>query len=121
MDSGALLKNGLDQLSSGPHIALGLDIGAKTIDVKKNFKKLALKYHPDKNPMTTPLFQAIQSAKERLTSPTKRREEEDKARRKQRHGGAGAKPKPSAHPGGYVTSSLPIHTYTHRECLASPS
>ena len=99
VDSGQLLKRGLDALSSGPHTALGLDIGAKTIDIKKNFRKLALKYHPDKNPMTTPLFQAIQSAKERLSSPTKRKEEEDKARRKAR-GSSKTEGKPAAHAGG---------------------
>ncbi len=88
VDCSNLLKKGLDSMSEAPHQALGLDLAAQTIDIKKNFKKLALKYHPDKNPMTTPIFQAIQLAKEKLSDPSVRRDEADAARRrdaKQRH------------------------------------
>jgi curved DNA-binding protein CbpA len=50
------------------------------VEIKKSYKKLALKYHPDKNPHTTPLFQVIQTAKDRLSDPTDRKKEEVSAR-----------------------------------------
>jgi len=40
---------------------------------------MALKYHPDKNPKTTALFQAIQTASDRLSDPDKRKEAEKNA------------------------------------------
>ena len=96
IDAGSILKQGLADLAKQPHSALGLDLGAQTIDVKKAFRKAALKYHPDKNPHTTPLFQAIQSAKERLSDRSGRREEEAAARaRNRRKAGSGYASKPA--------------------------
>ena len=54
--------------------ALGLETGCEPKDVKKAYRKLVLKYHPDKNPHTTPVFQAVQEAYEVLSDPSKRRE-----------------------------------------------
>ena len=39
------------------YLALGLSKGCDPKDVKKSYRKLVLKYHPDKNPHTTPVFQ----------------------------------------------------------------
>ena len=64
-DCSTALKRGLTILSNTPFDVLGLPMEARTADVRKAYKKLALKYHPDKNPKTTPLFQLIQAANSR--------------------------------------------------------
>ncbi|KAI0403912.1 hypothetical protein F4802DRAFT_265674 [Xylaria palmicola] len=63
---------------------LELQPSASADEIKKQFKKLALKYHPDRNPgreaEVNPKFQIIQSAHEILTDETLRRQY-DEARR----------------------------------------
>ncbi|KAI1450224.1 hypothetical protein F5Y02DRAFT_412945 [Annulohypoxylon stygium] len=63
---------------------LELSSAASTEEVKKQFKKLALKYHPDRNPgreaEVNPKFQTIQSAHEILSDENLRRQY-DEARR----------------------------------------
>ncbi|KAI3341808.1 hypothetical protein F4824DRAFT_513624 [Ustulina deusta] len=63
---------------------LELQPAASPDEIKKQFKKLALKYHPDRNPgreaEVNPKFQVIQSAHEILTDETLKRQY-DEARR----------------------------------------
>ena len=77
VDASGLLTKGLASLQNNPHEALGVPIGAKTQDIRKAYKKAALRYHPDKNPKTTPLFQVIQVACDKLSD----REERAKAQK----------------------------------------
>mmetsp|Transcript_63146 Transcript_63146/g.124343 ORF Transcript_63146/g.124343 Transcript_63146/m.124343 type:complete len:1156 (+) Transcript_63146:60-3527(+) len=94
-DVSALLRQGLDFLSKSPHEALGVPVGCRTPEIRKAYKRHALKYHPDKNPLTTPLFQVMSSAHDRLTDPTQRHKEERTAAAKNPK----PKPPPPAAPG----------------------
>ena len=51
---------------------LGLDLGASKEDAKKAHRKLALNFHPDKNPMpdASEIFQTIQEAYECIQRAT---------------------------------------------------
>ena len=62
----SVICNGISWLMKYPHAALGVAINADVPTIRKAFKKLALKYHPDKNPSTKVLFQAISSSCETL-------------------------------------------------------
>ncbi|KAI2629456.1 hypothetical protein GGS21DRAFT_492387 [Xylaria nigripes] len=57
---------------------LELQSSASSDEIKKQFKKLALKYHPDRNPgreaEVNPKFQVIQSAHEILSDATQKRQ-----------------------------------------------
>ena len=69
-DGGALLKKCLAAVAQNPYGALGLTTDATDAQIKKAFRSLALRYHPDKNPNAAPeKFNEINAAYELLSDP----------------------------------------------------
>ncbi|GBG27422.1 Fibronectin type III domain-containing protein 3B [Hondaea fermentalgiana] len=56
----------LNDLRSNAYKALGVNAGAEVADAKRAYRKLALRFHPDKSEGTTDLFHCIQEAFERF-------------------------------------------------------
>ena len=55
------------------YATLNVQFNARTEDIKKSYKKLALKYHPDRKTGDVEKFQNIQKAYEVLTDENNRR------------------------------------------------
>lgn len=71
VDAGKLLSQGLAEVVRRPHEALGVAAGSSEADVRRAFRKQALKYHPDKTQgTTTQLFQSLQVASQRAADPS---------------------------------------------------
>ncbi|XP_007470951.1 PREDICTED: dnaJ homolog subfamily C member 5G [Lipotes vexillifer] len=65
----------LSKTGSTPYVVLELKKGASPEDVKKAYRRLALKYHPDKNPgdpQAAEIFKEINAAHSVLSDPKKR-------------------------------------------------
>ncbi|CAM9130757.1 unnamed protein product [Scytosiphon promiscuus] len=78
-----VLGAAMRRLTEDPYLTLGVDPIADDGTIKKSYRKLALRYHPDKNKATSTLFQAVQGAHDVLIEPDKRAEYDVKRKRQQ--------------------------------------
>ena len=65
---------------------LGIDNKSSQEDIKKAYKKLAMKYHPDRNNGDDVQFKKIQEAYDTLGDPTKRQQYDNPSRNQQQFG-----------------------------------
>jgi molecular chaperone DnaJ len=80
---------------SDPYRALGVSKDAPHAEIKRNFRKLARQYHPDRNPDDSAAeerFKAVQNAWEKLETPEKRRKFDEEQQMKQAFGDMGGMP-----------------------------
>lgn len=77
-----------DTLNKNYYSVLGVDSTASSKDIKKAFRALAVKYHPDKNPKGIDKFREISEAYEVLKDPSKKEAYDQKLTHKNifRHG-----------------------------------
>jgi curved DNA-binding protein CbpA len=63
-----------------PYKVLGLSPGCTSDDIKKAYRKIVIKYHPDKNssPEAIEIFRKATAAYKKLTDPNRKEEEQNK-------------------------------------------
>ncbi|XP_038607185.1 dnaJ homolog subfamily C member 5G [Tachyglossus aculeatus] len=76
MEQASRVQRRLSRVGESLYVVLGLQKGAAPEDVKKAYRKLALKFHPDKNPEdpgAAERFKEINAAHATLSDPERRR------------------------------------------------
>jgi molecular chaperone DnaJ len=87
-----------------PYATLGVDRNASEEDIKRAFKKMALAYHPDKNPGQEEKFKEVNAAYQVLSDPQKRRMYDET-------GSCDPGEGPPGFPGGFPFSDLFGHMF----------
>ncbi|CAM9676809.1 unnamed protein product [Discosporangium mesarthrocarpum] len=103
------LAAAMRRLTEDPYMTLGVNPTSTEADIKKSYRKLALKYHPDKNKATPALFQIVQGAHDVLMDPGKRaahdarrkRQNEALEKLRKQNGGKNAAQQPAGEQGAH--------------------
>tara|TARA_B100001113_G_scaffold319781_1_gene288629 strand:+ start:1874 stop:2758 length:885 start_codon:yes stop_codon:yes gene_type:complete len=90
--------------SQDPYATLGVSRDASDAEIKRAFRKLARKYHPDRNPddnAAEAKFKEVQAAYETIGDASKRQEFDQKKRMENMFGGGGRSPFGGGMGGGF--------------------